>query len=403
MHALIRKPLLAILFLMFLGCSRGGMGVSTSIPTTRVEAAAQTIDIHPAKDNPSTMIVEVTGLSEAAIRSLSERKLTTEEWQNLLAVYVTPEPGREMTSRIAVSGDYQVGGKVRFTPRYPLKAGITYRVEWHPGALPGNDGKEPPLVAEYSTPKPPASSTTVVEQVYPSRQVLPENQLKFYFHFSAPMSRGESYRHIQLLDAAGKAVELPFLELDEELWDPAGKRFTLFIDPGRIKRGLKPREDVGPALEAGKSYTLLIYREWQDAAGNTLKETFRKPFRVGPPDETQPDPKTWKIDMPAAGTKDRLIVISPKPLDHALFQRLVGLQDEKGQEVAGTLEIAAEETRWEWTPTDPWRAGDYRLVIGTALEDLAGNSVGRPFEVDVFRPITTQVQAESVTRRIQIK
>src|SRR5207244_1417841 len=114
---------------------------------------------------------------------------------------------------------------------------------------------------------------------------LPENQLKFYLHFSAPMSRGESYRHIQLLDAAGKPVESPFLELDHELWDPEGKRFTLFIDPGRIKRGLKPREDLGPVLEEGKRYTLVINRAWTDAEDNLLKETYRKTFTVGKPDE----------------------------------------------------------------------------------------------------------------------
>ena len=91
----------------------------------------------------------------------------------------------------------------------------------------------------------PKTEPTVVTQVYPTSDKLPENQLKFYLHFSAPMSRGDSYKHIQLLDEKGKAVELPFLELDEELWDPAGKRFTLFFDPGRIKRGLKPREEVG--------------------------------------------------------------------------------------------------------------------------------------------------------------
>jgi len=33
-------------------------------------------------------------------------------------------------------------------------------------------------------------ATTIVAQVYPSATVLPENQLKFYVQFSAPMSRG---------------------------------------------------------------------------------------------------------------------------------------------------------------------------------------------------------------------
>ena len=75
-----------------------------------------------------------------------------------------------------------------------------------------------------------------------------------------------------LLDAAAKEVDLPFLELEQELWDSSGKRFTLFFDPGRIKRGLKPREEVGPALEEGKSYTFVVDRAWHDAQGDSLKD-----------------------------------------------------------------------------------------------------------------------------------
>ena len=61
-------------------------------------------------------------------------------------------------------------------------------------------------------------------------------------------------------------MDAPFLELDEELWSPDGDSLHLVFDPGRIKRGLKPREEVGPVLEAGKSYSLVIDREWVDAS-----------------------------------------------------------------------------------------------------------------------------------------
>ena len=82
------------------------------------------------------------------------------------------------------------------------------------------------------------------------------------------MSRGEAYRHLTLMDiSTKKPVHAPFLELEEELWSPDGKRFTLLVDPGRIKRGLKPREMFGPVLEAGKSYELIVDREWTDVAG----------------------------------------------------------------------------------------------------------------------------------------
>ena len=118
---------------------------------------------------------------------------------------------------------------------------------------------------------------------------MPENLLKFYLHFSAPMSRGEAYRRIHLLDADGNEVADPFLELGEELWDRDMRRFTLLFDPGRIKRGLKPREEVGPVLEEGKQYTLVVDRDWLDATGYPLAAKMRKTFRALAPDEAPLD------------------------------------------------------------------------------------------------------------------
>src|SRR5207249_867063 len=42
-------------------------------------------------------------------------------------------------------------------------------------------------------------------------------------------------------------------------------------------------------------------------------------------------------------------------------------------------------------------------VIDTRLEDLAGNSVGRPFEVDVFRPVEREVKAEAVKLPFRVR
>src|SRR5207237_389645 len=186
----------------------------------------------------------------------------------------------------------------------PLLPSIMYRAVFDPNELPGARGTGGKLVtANYrfaprvSTPK------TVVSQVYPTASVLPENLLKFYVHFSAPMSRGHIYDYVHLRDDAGKEVKIPFLEIDEELWNPAMTRLTLFIDPGRIKRGVRPLEEVGPALQQGKRYTLVIDRGWKDGMGNPLKKAFRKPFKVAAPDRQPPDPKLWKIRAPNSGTR----------------------------------------------------------------------------------------------------
>jgi hypothetical protein len=32
----------------------------------------------------------------------------------------------------------------------------------------------------------------------------------------------------------------------------------------------------------------------------------------------------------------------------------------------------------------PWKSGTYRIQIPTTIEDLAGNNIGKPFDVDLF-------------------
>jgi len=65
--------------------------------------------------------------------------------------------------------------------------------------------------------------------------------------------------------------------------------------------------------------------------------------------------------------------------------------------------VLAEETQWRFTPELPWQTGGYHLVAQTTLEDLAGNSIGQPFEVDVFHPIRRQVDVKTVRRLFQVK
>ncbi|HUG92252.1 MAG TPA: Ig-like domain-containing protein [Planctomycetaceae bacterium] len=343
--------------------------------------------------------IELTGLDRAVLERLSRVELDRDGWAQILSVSVAGEAG---TAPPAMLGDYQVeDGAIVFEPRFPLKAGLTYRAVFDPAALgraagtPAGNARS--VTAEFALPRPKPPEPASVTAVYPTRDTLPENQLKFYLHFSAPMSRGEAYERIRLLDDKGQQVEQPFLELGEELWDPFGRRFTLFFDPGRIKRGLKPRELFGPALEEGGAYTLVVERDWPDAEGNPLRQPFTKRFKVIAPDDTQPDPSRWKFAAPAAGSRDPLTVTFDEPLDHGMLQRVLVVSDPAGRPVAGRIEVDREETRWRFRPDGDWPSGRLHLIVETTLEDLAGNSIGRPFEVDVVRPIERRIERETVS------
>lgn len=298
----------------------------------------------------------------------------------------------------ALAGKYEARDQALiFLPRYAPMPGTSYEVRLDPAELPVNvrPRRTEPIIKTVTVPKP-DSDPAMVSNVFPSGDELPENLLKFYIHFSAPMSVGDSYQYVSLheirADGARREIELPFLTLEQELWDQDGTRLTLLFDPGRIKRGLKPREEEGPALEEGKSYEFVVSAEWPDAHGEPLADEHRKRFRILAPDDIQPRPAEWQMSPPMAETRDELTLAFEEPLDHAMLNRVIriralkagGAQDEF---VGGEITISAGEKRWGFVPETSWTAGDYEIVVETTLEDRAGNSIGRPFEVDIFNKI----------------
>lgn len=336
--------------------------------------------------------VEVYGLDLAAFAQAGT--WNDARWARHFRVSVHAEPSGRDTPPIA--GTYRVAnGALRFEPRFPFEPGVRYEARVPITA--------PSLVSEFALPAPAPSAPASLTRVDPAADRLPENLLKFYLHFSKPMGRGKAYDHVRILDSQGDALRSPFLELGEELWDPSGTRLTLLLDPGRIKRGLRPREEEGPILEAGKAYTLVVDRDWPDAEGQALGESFRKPFRAGPADETQPDPKTWTVVPPTAGSSESLTVTFPESLDRAILDRAVVVRAPDGRSVAGAVEVAANATRWRFRPAQAWAAGTYTLVIDAELEDLAGNSIARPFEVDVFNRVAPRQETPTATLPVVIR
>jgi hypothetical protein len=309
-------------------------------------------------------------------------------WESILAIYADSRSA----DAPPLLGAYSIeNGSLVFRPRFPLAAGMHYRVVFH-----SPDGAT--ATASFDGPKLDRTPVTRVEHVYPSIDALPENQLKFYLTFTSAMSRGEAWRRIHLMDDAGKEVELPFLELNQELWDPAFKRLTVLFDPGRIKRGLVPTNEVGPPLVMGHAYTLVIDADWKDARGVPMAAEFRKQFHVVAADRTPPDSKTWKLTAPKAGTRDPVIVNFGEPMDFALMTRVIEVPG-----VAGLSSPANNETEWRFIPAQPWKAGSFSVTVDTSLEDLAGNHVGRAFDVDTFDHVTDHVEKKIVTLPFRVR
>jgi hypothetical protein len=325
--------------------------------------------------------------------------LNLDQWRRLLTVAVAgeapPKPA-PMLGRYAIRDD-----AIAFTPRFPLRAGLTYRVVFDPAALSNisfpSAGR---IEATLVVPKPPAGAAPAVTAVHPSGDALPANLLKFYIHFSAPMTRGDSYRRIHIVDESGHDIPDAFLTLPEELWNANGTRLTLLFEPGRIKRGLKPNEDLGAPLVESRRYALVIDADWPDAQRTPLGKEFRRSFRVTQPDHAQPNPRHWKISPPKPGTLDPVAITFDEPLDHALVQRMLEVRDPAGRRLAGRVTTSRQETLWQFHPAALWQSGKYELIVDPALEDRAGNSVGRPFET---RGHTAAASDAAIVLRFQVR
>lgn len=322
------------------------------------------------------------------------RTETSGAWEPRLKVYVI-QNNITLEESLPILGSYsKTKDGVVFTPRFPFSDRMAYRAEFD--MTPKDVTAKRYFTSNWKSNTPPKSPSTIVSQVYPSSNRVPENLLKFYLVFSDSMSGGGVYDHIHLYDENNQEVELPFLELGQELWDAPMQRLTLFIDPGRIKRGVKPLEDIGPSLMAGHSYKLMIDADWKDADRLPLLKSFQKNFLVEESDRTAIDPYQWEKKIPRADTSSPLMIRFGESMDFALAQRLIEIRQKDGTLIRGQITLLSHETEWSFTPDEPWKTGDYIIRATTIIEDLAGNNIGKPFEVDVFNTVQRWITEEYV-------
>ena len=98
--------------------------------------------------------------------------------------------------------------------------------------------------------------TLEVTAICPSAGTIPENTLRFYIHFSAPMQPHCATESIALVDAADVADGAAFMTFKQELWNEDRTRLTLLMDSRRIKRGVVKNVALGPRWRRTKPMRL---------------------------------------------------------------------------------------------------------------------------------------------------
>ena len=333
--------------------------------------------------------IQVVGFNPARLPDF--HSFSQDDWRSLFPIYTGstwPDDNRP-----PLLGHYEVSpGVIRFLPTFPFAPGVSVVARFHAG-------KDRSPIQALLTPPFVEKDRTIVSDVFPTGDV-PENLLKLYLHFSAPMRRTGVYEHIHLIDEHGERIEAPFVEVDPPLWDRETRRLTLIFEPGRIKRGLRQHAELGLSLAKNTRFSLVVAPGMRDATGQTLGTSHEVRFSVIDADRRSPTTKDWKIHPPEAGTRQPLAVELDESLDHALLQSMIDVYDTTGF-VEGSVALVDNERVWRFTPREPWHEGTCELRINVLLEDLAGNRLDRLFDVDMMATEEQSMEdiGEWVTRR----
>ena len=77
---------------------------------------------------------------------------------------------------------------------------------------------------------------------------------------------------------------------------------------------------------------------------------------------------------------------------------------QQGREaLAGTTWMSDHERQWNFIPTAPWKRGAYQLLVQKTIEDLAGNNIGKPFDVDLFERIESERHEDTVILGFEVR
>ena len=285
---------------------------------------------------------------------------------DVLKVFV----GTEATcgeDRVAMAGRYERTPEgLTFSPTFSFVAGTDYvaRIQTALGAE----------CVPFRLPVASAPPAAVVTDVFPSGETLPENTLRFYFHFSVPMAPHVALDHIVLRDASGAIDDAAFMRFKQELWSEDRTRLTVLVDPGRIKREVRTNVELGPALEAGKTYQLTVEGGWSSADGTSELKGFSRTFTVSSALRERPGVARWQVNSPCLGSREPLLLTFDRPFDrHRLRNSLTVVSDGR-EPVGGAAEVSRGERTWRFTPDKPWGGQNLQVEVDPTLEDIAGNN-----------------------------
>jgi len=235
----------------------------------------------------------------------------------------------------------------------------------------------------YMIPIPKDYESIFVKNIYPSASAVPKNILKWYIQFSRPVNVVNLYDHLKFVSTAGDTLPRAILPLVNTLISRDGTLVTIWITPGRQKRGLIPNKQLGPVFNENEKYHLLISKKIKDRNGVPMNIAVKHTFTTKNEDRISPSTDTWNIEIPTINTISNLIIHSNESFDYGSSKQAIKIISPNNIEIIGNWQLLEQETVLSFTPKKTWQKGRYQIVCNPLLEDLAGNNLDKLFDAYV--------------------
>src|SRR5438477_5222561 len=97
-----------------------------------------------------------------------------------------------------------------------------------------------------------------------------------------------------------------------------------------------------------------------------------------------------------------LVVEFGRSMNYPLLQRMLQVSGAGGR-VSGTITVDANESTWRFAPRTSWTAGAYQLIVDADLEDISGNKIDQPFDIDVLDKVTEHLTPRTVSMPFNVR
>lgn len=321
-------------------------------------------------------LIKVTGVEELkpiVTVELTNEDLTTvqkdinKEGKHVLALYLLQNGKR---ASLPVAGRYDLNKHtLSYTTLYKLGYEQSYEVVYK------TNNKE--HTKRFSTPQHPTSDIAAeVVTTYPLGDTIPYNTLYFHVRFNQPMQiDDQAYRYIKVFDNNGTECRRAWRQ--RSFWLEDGKLLVLMIHPGRVKNGIHFESAL---FDSGKRYTIKVSKDIKDINGNPLKGGYQQSYYVKGEDRRIPKALLQQKTYTIANTQKAISLNFSEGMDHASVLAGTKIYDQSGKEVLVNISANNDDT-FLITPKTKWQKGNYTIVLGGSVYDLAANRLNRLFEI----------------------